>query len=62
MKLTAHSELNQTLVQVSPHLLEKLLAGYPKRNFQVRLWDGSTWGLNQKPRFTLVLKHPGALH
>jgi cyclopropane-fatty-acyl-phospholipid synthase len=25
------------------------------------LWDGSTWGANQQPRFTLVLKHPGAL-
>ena len=62
MGLTANSALNQTLVQVSPDFIENLLADYPKRNFQVRLWDGSTWGLDHKPRFTLVLKNPGALH
>lgn len=43
------------------HFLEALLAGYPKRDFQVRLWDGTAWGEEQQPRFTLVLKHPGAL-
>jgi cyclopropane-fatty-acyl-phospholipid synthase len=61
MGVTANSALNQALVQVRPELLENLLADYPKRNFQVRLWDGRTWGLDQHPRFTLVLKHPGAL-
>ena len=61
MGLTASSALTRVLVQVSPDRFEALLADYPRRNFQVRLWDGRTWGLDQHPRFTLVLKHPGAL-
>jgi cyclopropane-fatty-acyl-phospholipid synthase len=61
MEATVNSALTQALVQIRPELLENLLADYPKRNFQVRLWDGRTWGLDQHPRFTLVLKHPGAL-
>ncbi|MGD0466966.1 MAG: cyclopropane-fatty-acyl-phospholipid synthase family protein [Terriglobales bacterium] len=61
MEATANSALTQALVQVRPELLENLLADYSKRNFQVRLWDGRTWGSDQHPRFTLVLKHPGAL-
>jgi len=46
---------------ISGRLLETLLADYPRRDFQVRLWDGTTWGTEERPRFTLVLKHPGAL-
>jgi cyclopropane-fatty-acyl-phospholipid synthase len=46
---------------ISAELLETLLADYPRRDFQVRLWDGSTWGMEKQPRFTLVLKHAGAL-
>ncbi|HKV78088.1 MAG TPA: cyclopropane-fatty-acyl-phospholipid synthase family protein [Candidatus Sulfotelmatobacter sp.] len=61
MGLTANSESSQTAVQVWPNFLDTLLADYPKRNFQVRLWDGGTWGLDRGPRFALVLKHPGAL-
>jgi len=32
-------------------------------NFTVRLWNGAEWGAEeaQKKKFTLVLKHPGAL-
>jgi cyclopropane-fatty-acyl-phospholipid synthase len=45
----------------SAEFLEALLADCPKRDFQVRLWDGTAWGAEQQPRFTLVLKHPGAL-
>jgi cyclopropane-fatty-acyl-phospholipid synthase len=41
--------------------LEVLTARYQQKNFAVRLWDGSLWGEVQHPRFTLVLKHPGAL-
>lgn len=48
-------------VQIGIDVVENLLAGYPKRDFQVRLWDGSTWGSNQQSRFTLVLKKPEAL-
>ncbi len=44
-------------------LLDELFAGYGRRDFAVRLWDGSMWGAEPgKPaRFTLVLRHPGAL-
>ena len=27
----------------------------------MRLWDGTTWGMEEQPPFTLVLKHPEAL-
>jgi cyclopropane-fatty-acyl-phospholipid synthase len=46
---------------IPSELLETLLADYPRHDFQVRLWDGTTWGTEQQPRFTLVLKHAGAL-
>jgi len=46
---------------VGPEFLEALLKGYPKRDFQIRFWDGTAWGAQRQPRFTLVLKHPGAL-
>ena len=61
MGLTLQSVFNPSPVQVSIECLEELLADYPRRNFQVRLWDGSTWGSGQQARFTLVLKHAGAL-
>jgi cyclopropane-fatty-acyl-phospholipid synthase len=41
--------------------LEAILADCPKRDFQVRFWDGTSWGSERQPRFTLVLKHQGAL-
>jgi len=46
---------------VYAEFLEALLAHYPRRDFQVRLWNGTTWGVEAQPRFTLVLKRPGAL-
>ena len=44
-------------------VLAELFAGYRPRDFGVRLWDGSRWGPEpgQPERFTLVLRHPGAL-
>ena len=42
--------------------LQRLLGGYHRRNFAVRLWDRSQWPDEvDSPVFTLVLKHPGAL-
>jgi cyclopropane-fatty-acyl-phospholipid synthase len=43
-------------------LLDELFAGY-RRDFAVRLWDGTERGpdTDEPPRFTLVLKHEGAL-
>jgi cyclopropane-fatty-acyl-phospholipid synthase len=61
LSLTLHSLFRSVSVPMSTDFFENVLADYPRRNFQIRLWDGSTWGANQQPRFTLVLKHPGAL-
>ncbi|MFZ2085950.1 MAG: hypothetical protein WAU92_15755, partial [Candidatus Sulfotelmatobacter sp.] len=57
----AKSLLGEVSSQVSVDFLETLLGDYPRRDFQVRLWDGTTWGAEKQPRFTLVLKHPEAL-
>jgi cyclopropane-fatty-acyl-phospholipid synthase len=53
------SETRETTLEV----LEAVFAGYPKRHFTVRLWDGTTWpeAAVESPAFTLVLNHPGAL-
>jgi len=61
MGVFAKSLFRETLSQVSTDFLETFLADCPRRDFQVRLWDGTTWGAEKQPRFTLVLKHPGAL-
>ncbi len=47
--------------RASIYFLEQLTAEYRRDNFGVRLWDGTKWGDTNQPRFTLVLKHPGAL-
>jgi cyclopropane-fatty-acyl-phospholipid synthase len=49
--------------EVTLALLVDLLGGYWPRDFGVRLWDGSRWEPEpgQPERFTLVLRHPGAL-
>lgn len=41
--------------------LDDLFANVPNRDFQVRFWDGTIWGSEHSPTFTIVLKHPGAL-
>ncbi|HXV22235.1 MAG TPA: cyclopropane-fatty-acyl-phospholipid synthase family protein [Desulfuromonadales bacterium] len=42
--------------------LETLLAGYRNTPYAVRFWDGTLWNPGGgEPRFTLVLRHPGAL-
>jgi cyclopropane-fatty-acyl-phospholipid synthase len=61
MQLLAKSVLRSTPSIQSAELLDALLKDYPKPDFQVRLWDHTTWGTEEHPRFTLVLKHPGAL-
>jgi len=61
MGLLAKSPLREASTLVRAEFLETLLANYPRRDFQVRLWDGTRWGAEVQPRFTLVLKRPGAL-
>ena len=39
-----------------------MLGDYQPRDFAIEFWDGSTWEAETpEPRFTIVLKHPGAL-
>ena len=54
----ANPEVEDTL-----SLLQDIFDGYHPRCFAVRLWEGTTWApeAGQPARFTLVLKHPGAL-
>jgi cyclopropane-fatty-acyl-phospholipid synthase len=43
-------------------VLGEVLSGLRPRFFDVRFWDGSVWpGDSAAPRFTLVLRHPGAV-
>ena len=48
-------------VLITIRVLEDLTSGFGRHDFAVRLWDGTTWGDKERPRFTLVLQHPGAL-
>jgi len=50
-------------VRESLSFLKDLLGDYHPRDFAVRLWDGTVWAAEpgQPARFTLALKHPGAL-
>jgi len=57
----AKSLFREATSRISADRLDALLAHYPRRDFQVRLSDGTVWGAEQQPRFTLVLKRPGTL-
>lgn len=63
--MATHSKTTDRAVETTLSLLQDLLGSSPKRDFAVRLWDGTTWQpepVNKEPmRFTLVLQHPGAL-
>jgi cyclopropane-fatty-acyl-phospholipid synthase len=61
VQLSLKSLSRDESVRVSGAILGHLFDHYPKRNFQVRLWDGSVWGQCHNPSFTLVLEHPGSL-
>jgi len=41
--------------------LDQLFADYPRQDFNVRLWDGTSWGSKEHPRFAFILKNPSAL-
>ncbi len=47
--------------RVCTEFIGALFKNYHGCDFQVRLWDGTVWGAEKQPRFTLVLKHAGAL-
>jgi len=46
---------------LSRTILDRVFEDYPEHNFEVRLWDGSVWGQEDSPRFTILLHHPSAL-
>src|SRR3990172_7436899 len=49
--------------RIGMSILQFLLKDYHPRDFAVRLWDGSTWNTDegQPCRFTMVIRHPGAI-
>lgn len=51
------------LVQTSFLFFQNLLGDYRPRDFAIRFWNGATWDAEpgQPSRFTLVIRHPGAL-
>jgi cyclopropane-fatty-acyl-phospholipid synthase len=55
---THMSEVHTTL-----SVLHEIFSDYHPRNFAIRLWEGTAWQQEegQDARFTMVLKHPGAL-
>lgn len=61
MHLLAKSLRPETPLQVCTEFLDALCKDYARATFQVRFWDGTLWKPAKCPRFTLVLKHPGAL-
>ncbi len=58
---TLATSVHDHSVDISIQLLDTVTADYPRRDFAVRFWNGEVWGNAETPRFTLVLKHPGAL-
>jgi cyclopropane-fatty-acyl-phospholipid synthase len=61
MGLLAKSLFAEPHSLIGAELLETLLADYPRRDFQIRLWNGTTWGTEKQPRFAVVLDHPEVL-
>ena len=58
---TLATSVHDHSVDISAQLLDAIAADYPRCDFAVRFWNGETWGNGHKPRFTFLLKHPGAL-
>jgi cyclopropane-fatty-acyl-phospholipid synthase len=57
------SKTDDRALRTSLSFLKDILGGYEPRDFAVRFWDGTVWEAEpgQPARFTLVLKHAGAL-
>ncbi len=52
---------NSETVGTAIRYLERLACRVSGNGYCVRLWDGTLWGKAERPRFTIVLKNPGAL-
>src|SRR5690348_18345693 len=64
---TTASKTSEQALSTTLSLLQDLLGSSSRRDFAVRLWDGTTWRpqtagpADEAPRFTIVLQHAGAL-
>ncbi len=59
----ATTELESQTVRNCLSFLQSLIGEVRPRDFAIRLWDGTTWDADcpGTERFTLVIRHPGAL-
>ena len=60
---TQQAPVGDRAVKKTLSFVENIFGPYQPRDFTVRLWDGTAWGLEEgRPaRFTLVLHHPDSL-
>ena len=61
--MDAGTTTDDRTVKIGMSILQFLLKDYHPRDFAVRLWDGSMWDTDagQPRRFTMVIRHPGAI-
>jgi len=55
--------IDDRAARIGMSVLQFLLKYYHPRDFAVQLWDGSTWDtdVGQPRRFTMAIRHPGAI-
>jgi len=59
---TSHTQTSNQVAKQTLAFIQAILKDYHPRDFSIRLWDGSEWPAEtERPRFTLALKHEGAL-
>lgn len=63
MSTTLHQTNDHVHVETTLQFLDRFFQKTALDDFAIRLWEGTTWqaGQGNRPRFTLVLNHPGAL-
>jgi cyclopropane-fatty-acyl-phospholipid synthase len=62
MSLTQPASVSDPIVQSVLTFFQGLLEKYTPLDFNIRLWEGTSWGADPgEARFTLVIHHPGAL-
>jgi len=61
--MEARRTTDHRAAKIGLSILQFLLKDYHPRDFAVRLWDGSTWDpeVGQPRRYTMVIRHAGAL-
>ncbi len=62
MAVEMRTEMEQTAATKALAIVQLLLRDYHPRDFAVSFWDGTLWPAEtDSPRFTLAVRHPGAL-